>query len=80
MIPLTAPPRSTREGGPLHDREPKYDQSSSSVKRGCFADCGSPTDVWCEDEPEPVVLIGMLDHREEWPVDYFHGSIESKVA
>ncbi len=80
MIPLTAPPRSTREGGSLHDREPKYDQSSSWVKRDFFADCGSPIDVWYEDETEPGVLIGTLDHREERPVDYFPGSVESKVA
>ena len=50
------------------------------MKRGFFADCGSPIDVWYEGEPEPGILIGTLDHHEEWPVDYFHGSIESKVA
>ena len=59
--------------------EPTYYQSSAWAKRGFCANCGSPVDFWNERDNRPFVLIGTLDHPEDWPPDYGHSGIESKV-
>ncbi len=59
--------------------EPTYYQSSAWLKRGFCANCGSPVDGWFADDPEPGILIGTLDHPEDWPPDGRHAGIESKV-
>ena len=60
--------------------EPTYFRSSTWAKRGFCSNCGSPVDMWYgDDDPEPGVLIGTLDHPEEWPPDSEHIGIESKV-
>ena len=59
--------------------EPTYYQSSPLAKRGFCTNCGSPVDFWYEGNPDPGVLIGTLDHPEDWPPDRGHNGIESKV-
>ena len=66
--------------------EPTYYHSSSWVKRGFCANCGSPVEMTytqefhvSDPEPGPGVLIGTLDHPEDWPPDLRHTGIESKV-
>ena len=59
--------------------EPTYYQSSPWGKRGFCANCGSPIDMSYVDDPEAGVLIGTLDHPEDWPPDSGHLGIESKV-
>ncbi len=58
---------------------PTYYRSSRWAKRGFCTNCGSPVDMWYEDNPEPSVLIGTLDHPEDWPPISEHTGIESKV-
>ncbi len=59
--------------------EPTYNKSSPWAKRGFCANCGSPVDMLYVDDPEAAVLIGTLDHPEDWPPNRFHSCIESKV-
>ncbi len=59
--------------------EATYYQSSPWAKRGFCANCGSPVDHLYVDDADPIVFIGTLDHPEDWPPDYGHGGIESKV-
>ena len=59
--------------------EPTYYQSSSWATRYFCAKCGSPIGMAFVDDPAPCVLIGTLDHPEDWPPDQRHSGIESKV-
>ena len=59
--------------------EPTYYQSSPWAKRAFCANCGSPIDLSYVDDPITNVLIGTLDHPEDWPPDTYHTGIESKV-
>ena len=59
--------------------EPTYYQSSPLAKRGFCANCGSPVTMRYLDPPRLGALLGTLDHPEDWPPDYGHGGIESKV-
>lgn len=58
---------------------PKYYQSSPWGKRGFCESCGSPIDFQYVDDPEAGVLLGTLDHPEDWPPNGPHIGIESKV-
>lgn len=60
--------------------QPKYYRSSAKAKRGFCNDCGTPVDFWYDGDPELGVLIGTLDHPEDWPANRRHNGIESKVA
>ncbi len=60
-------------------RKPTYYQSSPLAKRGFCGNCGSPVDMWYEGKPDPYILVGTLDHPEDWPPDRRHLGIESKV-
>ncbi len=59
--------------------EPTYYQSSSWAKRGFCANCGSPVTMGSVDSPRRTVLIGTLDHPEDWPPDLCHSGMESNV-
>ena len=59
--------------------QPTYYQSSAWAKRGFCANCGSPIDFWLKGNPDPGVMLGTLDHPEDWPPDYGHSGMESKV-
>ena len=58
---------------------PKYYRSSALARRGFCPDCGTPVDFCYEDGSALAVLIGTLDHPEEWPADRRHNGIESEV-
>jgi hypothetical protein len=60
--------------------EPKFYQSSAWGYRGFCENCGTPLVLLYElDDPEPGVLIGTLDHPQEWPPTGDHMGIESQV-
>ncbi len=60
--------------------EPKLYQSSAWGYRGFCETCGTPLVLLYElDDPEPGVLIGSLDHPEEWPPNGHHMGIESQI-
>ena len=63
--------------------EPKYYQSSEIARRGFCSDCGSGLVGMFDGNPNVVVAIGSLDHREEWPVDqegwWGHAYVADKV-
>lgn len=47
--------------------ELKYYRASNFAKRGFCAECGSPIVFLYEGNPHVWILIGSLDHREDWP-------------
>ncbi len=57
--------------------EPTYYRSSAWAERGFCADCGSPLGM--RDGEGHGVLVGTLDHPEEWPPDQCHSGIESQI-
>ncbi len=57
--------------------EPKYYKSSAWSERGFCAGCGSPLGM--RDEASHAVLVGTLDHPEEWPPITAHSGIESQI-
>ena len=61
--------------------EPKPYRSSEFTQRGFCSECGTPVSFVYDDEPEFGVLLGTLDHPEEWPPTANHGhmGIESKI-
>ena len=60
--------------------EPKFYQSSAWGYRGFCANCGTPIVMLFErEDPEPAVLIGTLDHPDEWPPNGCHSGIESQI-
>ncbi len=58
--------------------EVTYYQSTPWAKRGFCSKCGSPVAHVYKDDPDPIVLIGSLDHPEDWPQEK-HVGIEGKV-
>jgi hypothetical protein len=47
--------------------EPKYYRSSKFARRGFCDSCGSPLIFLYEGNPDCYVLLGSLDHPEDWP-------------
>ena len=47
--------------------EPKHFQSSAQAERSFCADCGSPFGMRYNSGPVNAVLVGTLDHPEDWP-------------
>ena len=72
-----------RSGFRFTKGEPKYYQSSEIARRGFCSDCGSGLVGMFDGNPNVVVAIGSLDHREEWPVDqegwWGHAYVADKV-
>ena len=58
--------------------EPKYYKSSAWMERAFCANCGSP--LGARDTNGHAVLVGTLDHPEEWPPTLGHTGIESRIA
>jgi hypothetical protein len=58
--------------------EPKYYRSSTFGRRGFWAGCGSPIAFVYEGQPHVWILLGTLDHPEDWPMtrDAAWGPIE----
>ncbi len=59
--------------------EPKFYKSSAWGKRGFCETCGTPLVMYYINSPDPGVLIGSLDHPEDWPPTSFHMGIESQI-
>jgi hypothetical protein len=66
---------------------PTYYRSSRYGKRGFCASCGSPIAFLYENNPSVYVLVGSLDHPEDWPLtrdaswgQSYHWFVEDKVA
>jgi hypothetical protein len=57
--------------------EPRYYRSSAWLERGFCASCGSPLGV--RTPQGHSVMIGTLDHTEEWPPNECHSGIESQL-
>ncbi len=60
--------------------KPKYYKSSDIAERGFCADCGTPVTMRYLDDPLPGVLIGTLDHPEEWPPTLGHSGVEAAIV
>lgn len=67
-------------------QEPKIFASSPHGRRAFCADCGSPIVFLYEGVPLVWVLLGSLDHPEDWPLtagakwgEVLHVCIETKV-
>ena len=58
--------------------EPKYYKSSAWAERGFCVDCGSPLGMRSATGGH-AVLVGTLDHPEEWPPNEAHSGIESRI-
>ncbi len=58
---------------------PKYFKSSAWAERGFCADCGSPFSIRYKSRPARSVLVGTLDHPEEWAPNDVHSGIESHI-
>jgi hypothetical protein len=65
---------------------PKYYRASEFARRGFCAQCGSPLLFTYEGNPDVWVLIGSLDHLEDWPLtkdaswgEIAHVHVDAKV-
>lgn len=56
---------------------PTYYQSSALLQRGFCSTCGSPLGI--RSPQGHSVMIGTLDHPEDWPPNESHSGIESQI-
>ena len=56
---------------------PTYYQSSAWLERGFCSNCGSPLGI--RTPQGHSVMIGTLDHPEDWPPNEAHSGIESQI-
>jgi adenylate cyclase len=56
---------------------PTYYRSSAWLERGFCATCGSPLGI--RTPQGHSVMVGTLDHPEDWPPDAGHSGIESQI-
>src|SRR5215467_5743892 len=56
---------------------PTYSQSSAWLERGFCAACGSPLGI--RTPQGHSVMVGTLDHPDEWPPNEAHTGIESQI-
>ena len=59
--------------------EPRYYRSSEVATRGFCEQCGSPISFQYDGSSGPAIMLGTLDHPEDWPPTWQHSGIESKV-
>jgi hypothetical protein len=63
---------------------PKLYRSSEWLQRGVCSTCGSPLVVIYDEDSEIVILIGSLDHPEDWPLTqdgwWGHAYVDEKVS
>lgn len=57
---------------------PAYHRSSSWAERGFCGSCGSPL-IFRDGTDSVSVPVGALDHPEDWPPDFGHGGMESRI-
>ena len=64
--------------------EPKLYRSSEWLQRGVCSTCGSPLVVIYDEDPNPVVFTGSLDHPDDWPLTQEgwsgHAFVNDKVS
>ena len=72
------------EGFRFTNGEPKLYRSSAWLQRGVCSTCGSPLVVIYDEDPAPVILIGSLDHPDDWPLTqdgwWGHAYVDEKVS
>jgi hypothetical protein len=59
--------------------EPRYYRSSEIATRGFCPECGTPIVFTYDGDTGPAIMVGTLDHPEDWPPTWEHSGIESKV-
>jgi hypothetical protein len=59
--------------------EPRYYRSSEIATRGFCPECGTPITFQYDGSSGPAIMVGTLDHPEDWPPTWEHSGIESKV-
>lgn len=59
--------------------EPTFFRSSEIATRGFCAKCGTPISFQYDGSEGPAIMVGSLDHPEDWPPNWEHSGIESKV-
>ncbi len=59
--------------------EPQYFRSSDIATRGFCRECGTPISFQYDGSSGPAIMVGTLDHPEDWPPTWEHSGIESKV-
>ena len=64
--------------------EPKFYRSSEWLQRGSCPTCSSQLIVIYDEDPEPVIYIGSLDHPDDWPLTqdgwWGHAYVDEKVS
>ena len=59
--------------------EPRYHRSSEIAIRGFCPECGTPIAFQYDGSSGPAIMVGTLDHPEDWPPNWQHSGVESKV-
>jgi hypothetical protein len=59
--------------------ELQYYRSSEIATRGFCRECGTPVAFQYDGSSGPAIMVGTLDHPEDWPPTWEHSGIESKV-
>jgi hypothetical protein len=59
--------------------EPRYYRSSEIATRRFCPECGTPITFQYDGSSGPAIMVGTLDHPEDWPPTWEHSGIESKV-
>jgi hypothetical protein len=59
--------------------EPQYFRSSEFATRGFCRGCGTPISFQYDGSSGPAIMVGTLDHPEDWPPTWEHSGIESRV-
>jgi hypothetical protein len=54
-------------------------RSSEIATRGFCGDCGSPISFQYDGSSGPAIMVGTLDHPEDWPANWEHSGVESRV-
>jgi len=57
----------------------RYYRSSEIATRGFCRECGTPISFQYDGSSGPAIMVGTLDHPEDWPPTWEHSGIESKV-
>lgn len=57
---------------------PKFYKSSAWAERGFCAECGSPL-IFRDGTATHGVMVGTLDHPEDWPPTTAHSGMESRI-
>ncbi len=59
--------------------KPRHYRSSELATRGFCQECGTQIVFQYDGSEGPAIMIGTLDHPEDWPATWQHSGIESKV-